>query len=101
MQASRLLPLLLLISLLAACATPGGKQVYPLESTRQLLDEASVNAGNDEYIRQLLDSRSWVKYKHLHEDPIELGKRANIPVQHEEVKIIGPSQEDSLRSLAG
>jgi putative cardiolipin synthase len=100
MQTSRLLPLLLLVSLLAACATPGSKQVYPLESTAQLLDDASVNAGNDEYIRQLLDSRSWVKYKHLHEDPIEIGKRANIPVQNEEVKIIGPSQEDSLRSLA-
>jgi putative cardiolipin synthase len=100
MRISRLLPLLLLVSLLAACATPGSKQVYPLESTKQLLDEASANAGNDEYIRQLLDSRSWVKYKHLHEDPIELGKRANIPVQNEEVKIIGPSQEDSLRSLA-
>jgi putative cardiolipin synthase len=100
MQASRLLQLLLLVSLLAACATPGSKQVYPLESTKQLLDEASANAGNDEYIQLLLDSRSWVKYKHLHEDPIELGKRANIPVQNEVVKIIGPSQEDSLRSLA-
>ena len=99
MPISRLLPLLLLVSLLAACATPGGNQVYPLESTRQLIDEASANAGNDEYIRQLLDSRSWVNYKHLHEDPIEIGKRANIPVQNEEVKIIGPSQEDSLRSL--
>jgi len=100
MQTSRLIALLLLVSLLAACATPGSKRVYPLESTRQLLDEASANAGNDEYIRQLLDSRSWVKYKHLQEDPIEIGKRANILVQHEEVKIIGPSQEDSLRSLA-
>ena len=100
MQTPRLLLLLLLVSLLAACATPASKQVYPLESTKQLHDDASVNAGNDEYIRQLLDSRSWVKYKHLHEDPIELGKQANIPVQHEAVKIIGPSQEDSLRSLA-
>ena len=100
MKTSRLLALLLLVSLLAACTTPGSKQVYPLVSTRQLLDEASENAGNDEYIRQLLDSRSWVNYKHLHKDPIEIGKRANIPVQHEEVKIIGPSQEDSLRSLA-
>jgi putative cardiolipin synthase len=100
MQASRLLPLLLLVSLLAACATPGGRQVYPLESTKQLIDEASANAGNDEFIRQLLDSRTWVKYKYLHGDPIEFGKNANIPVQNEEVKIIGPSQEDSLRSLA-
>jgi len=100
MQLSRLFIHLLLVSLLAACATPGSRQVYPLESTGQLMDEASVNAGNDEFIRQLLDSRTWVSYKHLHEDPIELGKQAEIPVQHEEVKILGPSQEDSVRSLA-
>ena len=100
MRLSRLFLQLLLVSLLAACATPASRQVFPLESTGQLIDDASVNAGNDEFIRQLLDSRTWVSYRHLHEDPIELGKQAKIPVQHEEVKILGPSQEDSVRSLA-
>ena len=100
MQASKPFLQLLLVSLLTACATPGSEQVYPLESTRQLIDDASVDAGNDEFIRQLLDSRTWVSYKHLHEDPIELGKQASIPVQNEEVKIIGTSQEESVRSLA-
>jgi putative cardiolipin synthase len=100
MRLSRLFLQLLLVSLLAACATPGSMQVYPLESTEQLMDGASVNAGNDEFIRQLLDSRTWVSYKHLQADPIEVGKQANIPIQHEEVKILGPSQEDSVRSLA-
>jgi putative cardiolipin synthase len=100
MPLCRALPVILLVSVLAACATPAGKPAYPLESTKQLLDEASVNAGNEEFIRQLLDSRSWVNHKHLHEDPIEIGKRVNIQVQNEEVKILGPSQQDSVRSLA-
>ena len=100
MQRSKLLLLLLLVSLLAACAIPESKRVYPLESTRQLIDDASINAGNDEFIRQLLDSRTWVNYKHLHVDPIEVGKQASIPVQNEEVKIVTASQEDSVRSLA-
>ena len=100
MQTSKLLLLLLLVSLLAACAPPRGKQASPLESTRQLVDEASIHAGNDEFIRQLLDSRTWVNYKHLHVDPIEVGKQANIPVQNEEVKIVTASQEDSVRALA-
>jgi putative cardiolipin synthase len=100
MRLSRVYPLLLLVSLLAACTTPASRQTDPLQSTKQLVDDASGNAGNDEYIRQLVDSRSWVKYKYLMEDPIELGKQANIPVQHEEVKILGPSLEDSIRSLA-
>ena len=100
MGLSRLFLPLLLVSLLAACAAPSSRQTDPLESTKQLVDDASGNAGNEEYIKQLVDSRSWVSYKHLREDPIELGKQANIPVQHEEVKILGPSQQDSIRSLA-
>ena len=91
MRLSRLFLPLLLVSLLAACAAPSSRQTDPLESTKQLVDDASGNAGNEEYIRQLVDSRSWVSYKHLREDPIELGKQAEIPAQHEEVKIIGPS----------
>ena len=100
MQVSKLLTLLLLSYLLIACATPASKPVYPLQTTREMLDNSSVTAGNNEFIRQLLDSRTWVKHSQLKEDPIEAGKRADIPVQNEEVKIVGPSQEDSLRSLA-
>lgn len=100
MSLSRLLSLLLLVTLLTACATPASRQTDPLHSTGELVDDAAVNAGNREYIRQLYDSRTWVSYKHLREDPIELGKQANIPVQNEEVKIIGPSRQDSMRALA-
>jgi len=97
---SRLLLAGLLLLLVAGCSTTGKQQLLPLETTRVLLDEASANAGNEVYIGQLLESRTWVPFRQLDADPIELGKRARIPVQNEEVKILGPSQEDSLRSLA-
>jgi cardiolipin synthase C len=93
-------PLFFLIIVLVACAAPGTQQIHPFKSGRQLLAEASTNAGNEEYIRQLRESRTWVPYGQLTEDPIEVGKKAKIPVQHEQVKILGPSRDDALRSLA-
>ena len=92
-----LIPLLVMIS---ACAAPGTHQTHPFKSGRQLLAEASTHAGNEEYIRQLRESRTWVPHGQLTEDPIEIGKKAKIPVQLEQVKILGPSRDDALRSLA-
>ena len=96
----RTLFLLPLIMLVAACTASGSNQVYPLKMTRQLLAESSTNAGNEEFIRQLHEARSWVPHGQLTEDPIEIGKHAKIPVQHEHVKVLGPTREDALRSLA-
>jgi phosphatidylserine/phosphatidylglycerophosphate/cardiolipin synthase-like enzyme len=96
----KLVSLLALVFLTAACSTTGYQGAQPLMSTRMVLDVASETAGNGEYIEELMESRTWVRPRYLKDDPIELGKNAVIPVQHEEVKIIGPSQEDSLRSLA-
>jgi phosphatidylserine/phosphatidylglycerophosphate/cardiolipin synthase-like enzyme len=92
--------LLPLIVLIVACATPGTHQTHPLKSTRQLLADASTQAGNEEFIRQLREARTWVPHRQLTENPIEIGKNAKIPIQHEQVKILGPSREDALRSLA-
>jgi len=89
-----------MILVIVACASPGAKQTQPLKSTRQLLADASTNAGDEEFIRQLYESRTWVPHRQLSEDPVELGKNAKIPVQHEQVKVLGPSSEDALRSLA-
>ena len=85
--------------LVVACASPGTSKIQPLSSTRQLLDDASTLAGNEEFIGQLHAARTWVPHGQLTEDPIEIGKNAKIPVQHEEVKILGPTREDALRSL--
>jgi phosphatidylserine/phosphatidylglycerophosphate/cardiolipin synthase-like enzyme len=97
LRAFLLLPLIVLI---AACATQGTDLVHPLKSIRQLLADANTNAGNEEFIRQLRDARTWVPHGQLTEDPIEIGKNAKIPIQHEQVKVLGPSREDALRSLA-
>ena len=96
----KLVSLLILVVLTAACSTIGYRGAQPLMSTRMVLDVASETAGNTEYIEELMESRTWVKPRYLKDDPIELGKNAIIPVQQEAVKIIGPSQQDSLRSLA-
>lgn len=100
MKFLRIFLLLPVILVLMACATTGADQTYPLKSTRQLLDEASTHAGNEEFIRQLRAARSWVPHGQLTEDPIEIGKNAKIPVQNEQVKVLGPAKEDALRSLA-
>lgn len=72
----------------------------PLAAAKQLIDNASTNEGNTEFIGQLYESRTWVPHGRLLEDPVELGKNARIPVQHEAIKVLGPSQDDALRSLA-
>jgi hypothetical protein len=100
MKFLRIFLLLPAVLVLVACATTGVEQTYPLKSTRQLLADASTLAGNEKFIGQLHDARTWVPHGQLTEDPIEIGKNAKIPVQHEQVKILGPSREDALRSLA-
>jgi putative cardiolipin synthase len=97
---SRNLLLIPLLSLVAACAGPGPKQLSPLSATDELLADSASNAGNHEYIRQLYESRTWVPYSTLSENPVEFGKQAEIPIQHEGVKLLGPSDDAALRSLA-
>jgi len=96
----KILLLIPLIWLLSACASTSSIQPLPLNATKQLMDDARVNAGNDEFIRQLYESRAWVPQKSLSADPVELGKNAKIPIQNEGVKLLGPSEDDALRSLA-
>ena len=100
MSKLKFVALIIMTALTTACATTGYQGARPLEASWSLIDDANETAGNGDYIEELLESRTWIKYRHLNKDPIELGKQANIPVQNEEVKILGPSQEDSLRSLA-
>ena len=96
----KILLLIPLIWLLSACASTSSIQPSPLEATKQLVDDTRANAGNDEFISQLYEARTWVPHKSLSADPVEIGKHARIPVQHEGVKLLGPSEDDALRSLA-
>ena len=94
-------PLLLLLALLvSACSTTGPVQPDPLSATGQLISDAHATTDSERFIARLYASRSWVPYRRLPEDPIELGKHVTIPIQTEGVKILGPSEQDALRSLA-
>jgi len=92
-----LIPLALLVS---ACSSTGPIQPSPLIATKQLVDNTSTTAGNNKFIAQLYESRTWIPHRNLSGNPIELGKNATIPVQKEGVKLLGPSDEDALHSLS-
>lgn len=96
----KILLIIPLIWLLSACASTKSTQPAPLHATQQLIADASKEAGNDEFISKLYESRTWVPHQSLSVDPVEIGKYAKIPTQNEGVKLLGPSEDDALRSLA-
>lgn len=89
-----------LVLLLAACTTKGPQQPTLHDYIDQVLDESGTHAGNDEYIRLLYESRTWKPYDQILEDSVEAGKKVKIPIQSEGVKLLGPTEDDALRSLA-
>ena len=97
---TRIVLLIPLLMLLSACATTGSEHSDLDITISQLLDQSESLAGNDEFIRLLHESRTWIPYRKLKEDPVEAGKNARIPIQKEGVKILGPTESDALRSLA-
>jgi len=90
--------LILLIFQLSACATTS--DVAPLEATRQVLESDMRRENPNEFIQQVYDSRTWVHHKNLGEVTAELGVSVETPVQDANIKLIGPSMDDALRSLA-
>ncbi len=59
-----------------------------------------ADAVDDKHIKQLYENRSWKHISKLPFDPLELGIQARSPIQHARTRIIGPTQDDGLRSLA-
>jgi len=84
--------------LLNACASIEQKQCPA--GTQNLPDCPPLNAVNDEKINKLYRMRSWIADTDLHIDPIKLGAEAEIPINSAATKILGPSHEDALDSLA-
>ena len=92
------LMLLVWALMLASCArTP---DTHPLLAASQLVTYSSEYAGNDEYIRLLYESRTWLPAKDLLVDTVEIAKRSRTPVQDADAKLLGPSREDAMRALA-
>ena len=59
-----------------------------------------VEAIEDASVSRSYESRTWVEPVDMKVDPIQLGMQAEIPIQGAQAKLLGPSQEDGLRSLA-
>ena len=59
-----------------------------------------ADAIEDASVTRSYESRTWVEPVDMEVDPIKLGMQAEIPIQGAQAKLLGPSQEDGLRSLA-
>jgi phosphatidylserine/phosphatidylglycerophosphate/cardiolipin synthase-like enzyme len=97
----RLAWIVLVCLALAACATTQEPraQVCP-SGTQNLPDCPPVGAIDDPGINDLLDQRTLKSTSELAFDPVELGKNAEIPVQHALAKFLGPTDQAARESLA-
>ncbi len=90
--------LLILTQLLFSCA--GLQEQQCPTGTQNLPGCPPDNAVNDETVNKLYASRTWLPPGKLTIDPIKKGEDARIPVNQARAKLIGPTFEDSLTSLA-
>ena len=90
--------LLIAALLLAACTGPQVREC-PV-GTQYLSDCPPLNAVNDEDVNVLYASRTWIPPRKLTIDPIKMGEDARIPVNEALAKVIGPTIDDALTSLA-
>ena len=94
----RIALLLITLLLLASCATTSQKACPA--GTQNLPDCPPLNAIDDPEINELYESRTWLPSKEIEEDLIELGKQADIPIQHARTKFLGPTDHAAIDSLA-
>ncbi|WP_221896272.1 phospholipase D-like domain-containing protein [Bathymodiolus japonicus methanotrophic gill symbiont] len=75
--------------LLSACADLSNKPDTVPESVK-----------TDDFVTMNYQQRSWVPASDMLFDPIAVGTKAEVLVNHASTKIIGPSYQDALNSLA-
>ncbi len=92
--------LLYLFLLLSACTSTDTQQAAPLEATERLLTSAIRNDDPTHFIQQLYESRTWIHHNKLRVNTAELSVSVEVPVRNAGVKLVGPSTDDALRSLA-
>ena len=87
-----------LVLFISGCASLGQQASCPAGQ----VDSACIPADalEDADVTRLYESRTWVKPGDMKIDPIRFGMDAEIPIQGAYAKLLGPSQEDSLRSIA-
>jgi phosphatidylserine/phosphatidylglycerophosphate/cardiolipin synthase-like enzyme len=76
-------------SLMVSCAGWGRKP--------DTIPESEIS---NDFMAKIYDQRSWAPPGQLPFDPIGFGKRVDIPVNSARTKLIGPSYEEALDSLA-
>jgi phosphatidylserine/phosphatidylglycerophosphate/cardiolipin synthase-like enzyme len=92
-----LVPALLFV--LGACAVTPVQEACP-SGTQNLPGCPPLGAVDDPEINEIYRKRTWVPARDIEEDLVELGKNAEIPVQHARTKFLGPSDHGAIDSLA-
>jgi len=87
-----------IIFMLNACATAPGQDCPP--GTQALPDCPPADAVNDAKVNSDYEHRTWLPPSKLDFDPVKAGDEASVPVNNARAKIIGPTYQDSLTSLA-
>ncbi len=84
---------------ISGCASFATREHCP-SGTQDLPDCPPLQAIDDPFINEIFSKRTWVPPDELDLDPIELGKQAEIPVQHARTKFLGATSESALNALA-
>jgi putative cardiolipin synthase len=84
--------------ILVGCVTTS-TEVCP-EGTLDFPGCPPVGSVEDKEINALYTQRQWLSGDDLEFDPIEMGENAKIPINSARVKLLGPSRDDALNSLA-
>jgi len=89
----------LFILLLVGCAT-SPQALHCPPGTQNLPDCPPAEAVNDKDINRLYESRTWLPPEKQKFDPIKAGEEAKVPVNKSRAKVIGPTYDEALQSLA-
>ncbi len=90
---------LVFVFLQVGCATVSTVPVCPA-NTQNLPDCPPLSAKQDAVIDKIYKNRTWISAKELGEDPIAYGMNVDIPIQGARGKILGPTDEGAIDSLA-
>jgi putative cardiolipin synthase len=93
------LAVLSLLLFLGACASISKQEPCPPD-TQDLPSCPPLGAVDDPFINELYEDRTWAPGNELDFDPIELGKKADIPIQPALTRLLGPTAHAAIDSLA-
>jgi phosphatidylserine/phosphatidylglycerophosphate/cardiolipin synthase-like enzyme len=85
--------------LLSSCASRGPQPPCPPDRIN-IQDCPPADAVDDSQTTDIYQKRTWVHHSKLDFDPIAIGKEFDVSIQQAYGKILGPSPEDAIRSLA-